>query len=165
YMTYLQAQVMNCVPPLYPPRSLAMARTAAAAALLARSPGSSCAATGDQRRSASLRAACSSTSYRRALAASRSLRAERSAPIQSCGSPSALRQVGAAGLLSGRASAILGCYLSIHQDFTYRFRKPNRDHGIWLTALVKTRLRRTHYRPGLLGGFLANAGLDLTPFL
>jgi hypothetical protein len=33
-----------------------------------------------------------------------------------------------------------------------------------LTALVKTRLRRMQYRPGLLGGFLASAGLDLTPF-
>jgi len=34
-----------------------------------------------------------------------------------------------------------------------------------LTALVKTRLRRMQYRPGLLGGFLANTRLDLTPFL
>jgi transposase len=33
-----------------------------------------------------------------------------------------------------------------------------------LTALVKTRLRRMQYRPGLLDGFLASAGLDLTPF-
>jgi hypothetical protein len=33
-----------------------------------------------------------------------------------------------------------------------------------LTALVKTRLRRMQYRPGLLGGFLAKTGLDLTPF-
>jgi transposase len=33
-----------------------------------------------------------------------------------------------------------------------------------LTALVKTRLRRMQYRPGLLGGFLASTGLDLTPF-
>jgi hypothetical protein len=32
------------------------------------------------------------------------------------------------------------------------------------TTLVKTRLRRMQYRPGLLGGFLASAGLDLTPF-
>ena len=32
-----------------------------------------------------------------------------------------------------------------------------------LTALVKTRLRRMQYRPGLLGGFLAKPGLDLTP--
>jgi transposase len=32
-----------------------------------------------------------------------------------------------------------------------------------LTALVKTRLRRMQYRPGLLGGFLASTGLDLTP--
>jgi DDE superfamily endonuclease len=31
------------------------------------------------------------------------------------------------------------------------------------TALVKTRLRRMQYRPGLLGGFLASTGLDLTP--
>ena len=30
-----------------------------------------------------------------------------------------------------------------------------------LTALVKTRLRRMQYRPGLLGGFLASTGLDL----
>ena len=33
-----------------------------------------------------------------------------------------------------------------------------------LTALVKTRLRRMQYRPGLLGGFLAGTRLDLTPF-
>jgi putative transposase len=29
---------------------------------------------------------------------------------------------------------------------------------------VKTRLRWMQYRPGLLGGFLASTGLDLTPF-
>ena len=33
-----------------------------------------------------------------------------------------------------------------------------------LTALVKTRLKRMQYRPGLLHGFLASTGLDLTPF-
>ena len=33
-----------------------------------------------------------------------------------------------------------------------------------LTALVKTRLRRMQYRPGLLEGFLARAGLDFRPF-
>ena len=33
-----------------------------------------------------------------------------------------------------------------------------------LTALVKTRLRQMQYRPGLLEGFLAKPGLDLTPF-
>jgi putative transposase len=33
-----------------------------------------------------------------------------------------------------------------------------------LTALVKTRLRRMQYRPGLLDGCLASARLDLTPF-
>lgn len=33
-----------------------------------------------------------------------------------------------------------------------------------LTALVKTRLRRMQYRPGLPGGFLAGTRLDLTPF-
>jgi hypothetical protein len=32
-----------------------------------------------------------------------------------------------------------------------------------LTALVKTRRRRMQYRPGLLDGFLASTGLDLTP--
>ena len=32
-----------------------------------------------------------------------------------------------------------------------------------LTALIKTRLRRMQYRPGLLDGFLAKPGLDLTP--
>jgi transposase len=31
-----------------------------------------------------------------------------------------------------------------------------------LTALVKTRLRRIRYRPGLLDAFLARARLDLT---
>jgi hypothetical protein len=34
-----------------------------------------------------------------------------------------------------------------------------------LTALVKTRLKRMQYRPGLIEGFLAKTGLDLTPFL
>src|SRR6266516_4639207 len=33
-----------------------------------------------------------------------------------------------------------------------------------LTALIKTRLKRMQYRPGLLNGFLASTGLDLTPF-
>jgi transposase len=33
-----------------------------------------------------------------------------------------------------------------------------------LTALVRTRLKRMQYRPGLLDGFLASTGLDLTPF-
>jgi transposase len=32
-----------------------------------------------------------------------------------------------------------------------------------LTALVKTRLRWMQYRPGLLDGFLASTGLDLSP--
>ena len=32
-----------------------------------------------------------------------------------------------------------------------------------LTALVKSRLRRMQYRPGLLDGFLAKTRLDLTP--
>jgi hypothetical protein len=32
-----------------------------------------------------------------------------------------------------------------------------------LTALAKTRLKRTQYRPGLLAGFLASTGLDLGP--
>jgi transposase len=32
-----------------------------------------------------------------------------------------------------------------------------------LTALVKTRLKRMQYRPGLLDGFIASTGLDLTP--
>jgi len=33
-----------------------------------------------------------------------------------------------------------------------------------LTALVKTRLRRMQYQPGLLDGFLAKPGLDLSNF-
>jgi hypothetical protein len=33
-----------------------------------------------------------------------------------------------------------------------------------LTALVKTRLKRMQYRPGLLRGFLAGTGLDFSPF-
>jgi DDE superfamily endonuclease len=33
-----------------------------------------------------------------------------------------------------------------------------------LTALVRTRLKPMQYRPGLLDGFLASTGLDLTPF-
>ena len=36
-------------------------------------------------------------------------------------------------------------------------------HG-QLTALVKTRLKQIQYRPGLVEGFLAKTGLDLTPF-
>jgi hypothetical protein len=32
-----------------------------------------------------------------------------------------------------------------------------------LTALIRTRLRQMQYRPGLLEGFLAKPGLDLTP--
>jgi hypothetical protein len=31
-----------------------------------------------------------------------------------------------------------------------------------LTALTRTRLRRMQYRPGLLDGFLAKTGLDLS---
>ena len=38
-----------------------------------------------------------------------------------------------------------------------------RDLG-QLTSLAKTRLKRMQYRPGLLAGFLAGTGLDLTPF-
>ena len=34
-----------------------------------------------------------------------------------------------------------------------------------LTALVKTRLKRMQYRPGLLVGFLASTSLDLGPFV
>jgi DDE superfamily endonuclease len=37
-----------------------------------------------------------------------------------------------------------------------------RDIG-QLTALIRTRLRRMQYRPGLLEGFLAGTGLDFTP--
>jgi hypothetical protein len=33
-----------------------------------------------------------------------------------------------------------------------------------LTGLVRTRLRRMQYRPGLLSGFLAGTGLDFMPF-
>jgi putative transposase len=32
-----------------------------------------------------------------------------------------------------------------------------------LAALIKTRLKRMQYRPGLIGGFLTSTGLDLTP--
>jgi hypothetical protein len=34
-----------------------------------------------------------------------------------------------------------------------------------LTVLVKTRLKRMQYRPGLLTGFLASTGLEYGPFL
>ena len=34
-----------------------------------------------------------------------------------------------------------------------------------LTALVKTRLKRMRYRPGLLVGFLISTGLQFGPFL
>ena len=47
---------------------------------------------------------------------------------------------------------------------------PGTAHGIYptqvaerVTALIKTRLGRMQYRPGLLVGFLAKTGLDLTP--
>lgn len=33
-----------------------------------------------------------------------------------------------------------------------------------LTALIKTRLKRMQYRPGLLDAFIASTRLDLTPF-
>jgi hypothetical protein len=33
-----------------------------------------------------------------------------------------------------------------------------------LVVLVKTRLKRMQYRPGLIDGFPAKTGLDLTPF-
>jgi hypothetical protein len=33
-----------------------------------------------------------------------------------------------------------------------------------LTTLINTPLKRMQYRPGLLDGFLASTGLDLTPF-
>jgi putative transposase len=33
-----------------------------------------------------------------------------------------------------------------------------------LTALVKTRLKRMQYRPGLLDAFIASTRLDFTPF-
>ena len=40
------------------------------------------------------------------------------------------------------------------------------EHDITkLTALVKTRLKRMQYRPGLLAGFLASTGLEFGPFL
>jgi hypothetical protein len=34
-----------------------------------------------------------------------------------------------------------------------------------LAALVKTRLKRMQYWPGLIDGFLAKTGLDLTPLV
>jgi DDE superfamily endonuclease len=34
-----------------------------------------------------------------------------------------------------------------------------------LTSLIRTRLRRMQYRPGLIDGFLAKTGLDLAPFV
>ena len=37
--------------------------------------------------------------------------------------------------------------------------KEGRDQ---LTALIKTRLQRMQYRPGLIDGFIAKTGLDLT---
>jgi transposase len=40
---------------------------------------------------------------------------------------------------------------------------PTKHNIVELTALVKTRLRRMQYRPGLLDGFLASTGLDLAP--
>jgi putative transposase len=37
-------------------------------------------------------------------------------------------------------------------------------HGIdQLTSLIKTRLKRMQYKTGLIEGFIAKTGLDLTP--
>jgi hypothetical protein len=43
--------------------------------------------------------------------------------------------------------------------------EPDQAHLAELTALVKTRLKRMQYRPGLLAGFHASTGLNLGPFL
>jgi hypothetical protein len=48
------------------------------------------------------------------------------------------------------------------QPFTSAAREDTLSH-LTLTALVKTRLRRMQYRPGLLEGFLAKTRLDLVP--
>ena len=37
-----------------------------------------------------------------------------------------------------------------------------KQHIDQLVLLVKTRLKRMQYRPGLIAGFLAKTGLDLT---
>jgi hypothetical protein len=42
-------------------------------------------------------------------------------------------------------------------------RSPAKRDIAQLTALVKTRLRRIQYQPGLVEGFLAGTRLDLTP--
>jgi predicted nucleic acid-binding protein len=40
--------------------------------------------------------------------------------------------------------------------------QPAKRNLAQLAALIKTRLKRMQYRPGLIDGFLAKTGLDLT---
>jgi hypothetical protein len=73
------------------------------------------------------------------------------------------------------AAADLGAWLCFQDESGQGLRPPKgrtwgrrghtnlTKHNIdQLTALVKTRLRRMQYRPGLLDGFLAKTGLDLS---
>jgi len=67
-----------------------------------------------------------------------------------------------------RGAAVTGgCHEAVHEQAVWSPLKrllanlAKRRIG-QLTALVKTQLRRMQYRPGLLEGFLAKTGLDLT---
>lgn len=55
----------------------------------------------------------------------------------------------------------LGCQPAPRSDADCKLAKRNLAQ---LTVLVKARLTRMQYRPGLLEGFLVSTGLDLTPF-
>jgi hypothetical protein len=65
------------------------------------------------------------------------------------------------------AAVTSGCHEAVHEQAVWSPLKrllanlAERRIG-QLTALVKTQLRRMQYRPGLLEGFLAKTGLDLT---
>jgi hypothetical protein len=90
-------------------------------------------------------------------------------------------------LIGARAWRSLGCASADESVAAWSWHRPPAWHGgkpqpAWshlkrslaslakrnfgqLTAPVKTRLKRMQYRLGLLDGFCASTGLDLTPFL
>jgi len=88
--------------------------------------------------------------------------------------------------LNTHISAAMRAFIDAHRDWLTEVRLPayapdlNAVEGAWanmksglgnlakrnlsqLTALARTRLKRMQYRPGLINGYLAKTGLDLTP--
>jgi putative transposase len=63
-------------------------------------------------------------------------------------------------IISLEMNPVEGVWSSLKRSLANRTRKGHRPPG----RAGETRLRRTLYRPGLIDGFLANTGLDLTPF-